>query len=1195
MGKLFDAFGALTFANEAEVSKNFVQPLLKDFLGYEPCEVLPEMIYPARDIYSGVNFNKNGSKGLIHRPDFVVCLDGDIEQPKFIIDSKGPHEKIDSHLGQLRSYALSVGVNFLMMTNGIELKVYDVNVLLFHSNDITSLQIGLDSLFSILGKDNHSIKSALEILKESKQNELLLNSNGNLNSELQRKKVLLADFQSYLANMVEDNKEWHRPSLHFQALDNLELSKIDPNALLRFQLCDLSDQREKNQIGLHSIEHDRNIKIKVIVGDTGTGKSCLLKFLSFQSASRCMTWRDLRIPIFVKLSEAGFQYKLEDLIIMSLNRKGYDCKSIYDLPKKNEFVFYLDAFDEISEQFHAEIANAIENIATKFECYVTTRPNVIPKLKPSVIYELLPISEWQAKEIIQSHLDDRYYEFHRKLENTNLNAEAGNILLLLCLISVFKESGTLPNNTNNLIASIVKRVENWQNSKIYQLDLLSWDNVKYFLSLIAYKIIESQQTIITMEKVEPIILEGIIALEQLRKITLGQSITKVINALKATGLVLSNSNSIYFWHRLFLNHFAAIALKTYYSSDETIIKTKIKKEYWQKPLLHLASTMDDVTPLLANHKEDIWFAAQCLSENSKCDETVLKEIVERLLMISKSEIPELRIRASHFIVKIACDYVLDILYQAIEQDWSTDLKMYALSTVAKTKSDRAYTLIKKYLKWNEGSFFSGRSSQAHICRALYYFEENEHLQIIENWKEFSDYRMSLECERIFIDLYNQKKLTDNIINQLRSWFEEMITISIAPEDKANAIANILSLVPDENFSLKILDLCLKSKKHNLYSTAQKLMMGTKSVYFMVELKNRLLEKSELNDFFIFMLREVACRRDVTMPLDFYLQLSTSPNTSIAAAAIEAIGRFEFEISKQTLEYHLYSDKPQLQSAALRALTENGEIINLVRDNRFPEHFYPPTAHSLLNAVRRYYLLDAIYLLDSILNHIKKYKIELVEYNITIELARTYFYIGEYEKYKEIVGWYFDGNKLKEASDFIHNHLMNNIKYFDRDTAFKIAIGYFNFYFPFHLEESGGYEMEVFLKATEELGSYELVEYIKNIVEYLLKNEDDHKNSDFYLERPMRALASLVTFSDEQWILGTIESMKNDEGFQFPELRRAVECLALVGTKKSLPYLQKISEQFRDKEAIVDICQLAFERICLRESIYNEGDILSYSV
>ena len=76
MGRLYDEFGTVTFRNEAEVSQNFIQPLLMNYLGYESREIIPEHSYPVKHIYSGVSFGKDGSKSLHHRPDFVVCQIG---------------------------------------------------------------------------------------------------------------------------------------------------------------------------------------------------------------------------------------------------------------------------------------------------------------------------------------------------------------------------------------------------------------------------------------------------------------------------------------------------------------------------------------------------------------------------------------------------------------------------------------------------------------------------------------------------------------------------------------------------------------------------------------------------------------------------------------------------------------------------------------------------------------------------------------------------------------------------------------------------------------------------------------------------------------------------------------------------------------------------------------------------------------
>ena len=446
MGKLFDDFGSLNFNNEAEVSQNFILPLLHNHLGYKSHEILPEYYYKAKDVYSGVKFGEGGTKSLNHRPDYVVCLNGDQDDPKFIIDSKGPNEGIDEHLGQLRSYAISVGRNFLMMTNGTELKVYNVNDLLFHSLDIADLQIKLNFLIYLLGRDNQALKSHIEILKEFDYKlAITVTDQEQLDLELRRKKVLIVDFHIYLQKLISDFTDWHLPTRYFHAIDNLKLNKIDPKYLLSFKLHkkEGNSLTERKLFKLSEIEKDDSIKIKVFVGETGTGQTSLLKYFTYSNAKSSLNYCETKIPIFISLRQIRQNYKLEDLIVDFLNQNGYKCNSIFDLPKTNDFIFYLDAYDEIGEIFRGEAFIAIEKLSRKYPCYITSRPNIVPYFKPSTIFDILPISDSQVNEIVRHHVDNRYYEFQRKIENNNLSLEAKNILLLLLLISLFKESGSM--------------------------------------------------------------------------------------------------------------------------------------------------------------------------------------------------------------------------------------------------------------------------------------------------------------------------------------------------------------------------------------------------------------------------------------------------------------------------------------------------------------------------------------------------------------------------------------------------------------------------------------------------------------------------------------------------------------------------------------------------------------------------------
>ncbi len=136
-------------------------------------------------------------------------------------------------------------------------------------------------------------------------------------------------------------------------------------------------------------------------------------------------------------------------------------------------------------------------------------------------------------------------------------------------------------------------------------------------------------------------------------------------------------------------------------------------------------------------------------------------------------------------------------------------------------------------------------------------------------------------------------------------------------------------------------------------------------------------------------------------------------------------------------------------------------------------------------------------------------------------------------------------------------------------------------------------MGVFLEAVEDLGRPKLIPLVKDIAEMLItssKNSD--KQDGFDLERPMRTLASIVRPSDEDWILSKLGETDFGPGLEFPQLRQAIECFARIGSIKSLPYIQKVAIEHKEKTYVPNVCQLAYEQICNREKTSKAKDILT---
>lgn len=1194
MGRLFDEFGSLSFRNEAEVSQNFIQPLLQRHLGYDSLEIIPERHYPARDIYSGVKFSEGGSKSLNHRPDFIICLNGDLNNPKFIIDSKGPDEGIDDHIGQLRSYAISVGRNLLMMTNGKELKVYDVNNLIFHSKNIEELQLRIKYLSDLLGHDNQVLKSPSDIIKDfDYKNAIGASDQAILDREIQWKKMLLVDFHDYLQRICADLSNWHLPTRHFQALSNLKLNKIDPNYLLSFRqhTTELDPLGRQKSIKLPEIETDRALNIKIFVGETGSGKSCLLKFLTYRAAQNCLDYREIRIPVFISLREIGNGYKLKDLIVAYLNRNGYRCLSFYDLPQTNDFIFYLDAYDEIGEQFLSETSREIEYLSAKYECYLTTRPNRLPQFRPSAIFDVLPISELQVKMVIRWHIDNQNYEFQRQLENNNLRVESSNILLLLFLISLFKESGSLPATVTQVIRAIVERVKKWQDSKSQQGNQMKWEAVEQFLSVLAYRLVESGEAALSKAEAEPHLLNKLLQLEQARKIPGGLTTVQAMDGLAETGLLIVNDDHLYFWHRLFLNYFAAFGLKAKYVDDPTLISALAQDERWNVPIIGLAALLPSITGIVKALKDDLWLSAYCLAENNHCDTREIRQVIDELVTQLNSLVPDIRRKAGNYLASIDHDNARQFFFDAVDSNYSSDVRMHALSVIGKTGSAEARALIYRYIDWDEIAYLLGPSSQAHIARALFYFGEEEHLQIVKNWEKTPNYQMAEECKNIFIELQSQQKLTPKLIEALQQLFIAEYKKEQYGLEKLNAIAKILALLPDDRFAAQVIEFPFIYKELSKVDGIYELLKDYRSMHVIGLVKDKILERADCN-YVIEMLVEIITDSACDVPKEIFYALTLHPNSNVASKAIGALKRFPYNEVKEEVERHLYGDRPQLQSWALGILVDNGEVVHLVRSQQFPIHFYSSAAHTLLKAVRRFHLTEALPLMEKIFNALADPKRYDYDIHLILDLAGSYYFIGEQNRHAEIIAWFFDGNKFIQRSGNIHFHLMKNLKYFSPSLSLQVSECYFRTYFPFRGDHEIRFKMQVFLETIEELAQKALSPYVKKIVEMLLAEAKEANNiARLELERPMRTLVSLAQPSDEEWILARLDEIKYNDGFEFPQLRRAAECLAFAGSAKSLPYLKQIAAQFKHSEMVLNVCQFAYEQICRREKIsFTAGDL-----
>ena len=278
------------------MSQNFVIPLLTGYLGFSLEDIKPERDFPARDIFYGRK--KISSKDLpeSQRPDYVICIK-DFSNPKFVLESKAPNENLEKHLKQLQSYALGVGVNFLVITNGISLRIYDVNNLIFMAKNIEDLDLNFDIVKRILCREVQAASSPIEIIKNIDLDKAL--GKTSIEEEKRRLQLRISDFQEYLKNVKEEFQDWQIPR-EFQTLFS-KIEQYPPDKLHRFKIYGISkiSIRDEKNYTLAEIDQKFNTPIKIFIGPSGIGKTTLLKYIAYLKAKDCLNLHTVEIPIYI--------------------------------------------------------------------------------------------------------------------------------------------------------------------------------------------------------------------------------------------------------------------------------------------------------------------------------------------------------------------------------------------------------------------------------------------------------------------------------------------------------------------------------------------------------------------------------------------------------------------------------------------------------------------------------------------------------------------------------------------------------------------------------------------------------------------------------------------------------------------------------------------------------------------------------
>lgn len=1185
MGVIFEQFNSLKNENEADVSQNFVIPLLTGYLGFSLEDIKPERDFPARDIFYGKK--KISSKDLpkSQRPDYVICIN-DISNPKFVFESKAPNENLEKHLKQLQSYALGVGVNFLAITNGISLKIYDVNNLIFMAKNIDDLDLNFDIVKRILCKEVQAGYSPTEIIKDIDLDKALGKTSKQLIEEEKRKLQLrISDFQEYLKNVKEEFKDWQIPR-EFQSL-SLKIEQYRPDRLHRFKIYNMSKIgfEDEKSYTLFEIEQKFNTPIKIFIGPSGIGKTTLLKYITYLKANDCLNLHNDEIPIYIQLRNFSHNLGLENLIIKSLGKAGFNTSSqeLQKLLQKNTFIFLFDAFDEVQEEYLEDAKREIEFFAGMgtHQIIITSREARLIDLPSSSRFLVTPLEQNEIENLLEQYLGNERFKFLSEIKRKGLVDEAKNTLILTLMILIYKEDQILPISRAKIVGKVVEKIKEWEESKGKRLtNGLNWGIKEKILCELAYNIVEAQENLTLSEKqVDSVLIPLLEWFEEMREIPKGIDKHRVIGDLALTGIVSYNDGAVSFWHRAFLNYFASKTFADKYVESPKILEEIKNKVAWEPIIVGSVEHLDDSTKFIETIRGvNLFLASACLVEAVKISKHTIKDIVSQLSIKCFSPINEIRLRAIWFLKRINPTYTIDVFFDFLENNLYPDIRKIAIEEVAKEKSSRAKMAIYKLIDWDErGGLFFG-STQGSIAKALSNFDVDDQLKIIKIWRTKPDIFTSEDCEEAIRNILREERLTERVKEALLNFYLETEEGDIHKHHKDRGLADILIEISDEKIVPKLIESFEVKNSDSLCRMRTEDILASYKLESVIEqLSSKILDQ-KIGDKIREGCSGALSKSKGVVPLSIFIKLLEDNNPYIRRNAVEGLDRFPTSEVKGLLLKHINDENGRVQYEAIKVLGDKGLLVELVSKDKFPKIFYNISVKVLLEQTRKYKLREMLPILDWL-----KDKVRNDDRN-QIDIAHTYSIIGEKEKAKEIIESFFHENELV-VSEYGLADLAEISPVFDPPYSLKIIKEVLKSIEK--LNDKSSYWEDECIESLERIGNIEALDMLKELATKYAAQKDT-----ILIERSLRAINRLAKNEDEDWYINFI---KTNQHLEDADLRRAIEGLGIIGLQKSIPVIREIASLHKTEEYTMSICFLCIENIYRKLGILmeiTEKDILN---
>jgi hypothetical protein len=317
--------------------------------------------------------------------------------------------------------------------------------------------------------------------------------------------------------------------------------------------------------------------VVLIMGDSGAGKSTILKYLCNHYTASVLTALEQKnanglnlseIPVYVPFRQYG-PTRLMELISAQFRQYGLSITSnLLDEALENiSFVFLLDGLDEVNLNWRDDAINELEVFRQqhpRHHILVTTRIQPQPiNMGAFETYAIEPLTDTAICIFAQQYLGNDE-EFTRQINQRGLTDLIRVPLLLTLALIVFKRKSVAFDNLADVYQEIVLLYRTaWEeHKKTHRLKYpLPWDILEETLSDLAYRMVSNggRYTMPLSETLE-ILKDSAGRFSGEFRWPGGCTVDDLLNQLLIHNFLMLLSGEVSFWHTSFRDYFAALAV-----------------------------------------------------------------------------------------------------------------------------------------------------------------------------------------------------------------------------------------------------------------------------------------------------------------------------------------------------------------------------------------------------------------------------------------------------------------------------------------------------------------------------------------------------------------------------------------------------------------------------------------------------------